>query len=147
MHFDLLRLQLVELFRSSKDEGPIPAIKFATENLAPKACNQPPFLTKLETTMALFLYPPDQLTPELASLLHPDLRREVAEQVNKAILSSHTERREAAIRQLVKMRAWTEESARNAANGEYPDRIELGLHSEEVHGNSHENGHEPMITT
>jgi len=150
LHFSLLRLQLVELIRACGDGDISPALEFATTQLGPRAPTHPEFLEQLEKTMALLIFPHDGLKPELAALLHPDLRREVADNVNKAILFRQTERREAAIRQLVKMRACAEQTARDSKKSNLPDRIELGLNGEDrdsADGNSRGNGHEAMITS
>lgn len=130
LHFALLRLQLIELIResSSTPDGNIgPALTFATTQLAPKAPSDPEFLEDLERTMALLIFPPDQLEPQLAELLHPDLRKKVADRVNEAILVSQGQRRNAAIRTLVKLRAWAEISSRDAKIASLPDQLDLGL--------------------
>lgn len=149
----MLRLQLVELIRSCNASGGdiAPALKFATEQLGPRAPTNPKFLEDLERTMALLLFPSDSLEPRLSALLHPDLRREVADKVNRAILKRQSHRREAAIRQLVKMRVWAENTARDKGKS-LPDRLDIGLNGEDADGPSRrsvhgENGHEPMITT
>ncbi|KAH8678917.1 CTLH/CRA C-terminal to lish motif domain-containing protein [Tricladium varicosporioides] len=144
LHFALLRLQLVELIRKCNNTpgGDItPALTFATQQLAPRAPTNPEFLEDLERTMALLVFPPDNLEPQLAALLKPDLRREVADRVNKAILSCQNQKRDAAIRNLVRLRAWAENSARDAKI-DMPAHIDLGLDGD----NHQENGHEPMIT-
>ena len=98
--------------------------------------------------MALLLFPRDSLEPPLAALLSPDLRREVAEDVNRAILRKQSLRRETAIRRLVQLRAWAENTAREKAKP-IPDRLEIGLNGEESDSRPIDatNGHEPMITT
>lgn len=149
LHFALLRLQLIELIRNCGEgdkQSTIAAIKFASEQLGPRAPKHKDFLDQLEKTMALFLYPRNELRPEQQALLHPDLRREVADKVNKAVIFRQTKRREAAIRQLVKVRTWAEDSARSARK-DLPDRLELGLNGEDADGSLHENGSEPMVTT
>lgn len=93
--------------------------------------------------MSLLIFPHDKLAPELDALLRSDLRLNTATKVNEAILERQARRREAAIRQLVKMRAWAESSAR-AKKKDLPDRIDLGLKGDDDYN---ENGHEPMITT
>lgn len=127
-----------------------PALKFATEQLGPRAPTNPKFLEDLERTMALLLFPADSLEPRLAALLHPDLRREVADDVNRAILERQSQRREAAIRQLVRMRVWAEHAARDKGKS-IPDHIDIGLNSEDSDSPSQsaqsDNDHEPMITT
>ncbi|KAK2593500.1 hypothetical protein QQS21_008816 [Conoideocrella luteorostrata] len=151
LHFSLLRLQLVELIRSCNDAGDItPALKFATEQLGPRAPTNPKFLEDLEKTMALLLFPPDGLEPQLAALLDPELRRAAADSVNKAVLEKQSARREAAIRHLVKLRAWAENSAREKGLN-LPDRLDIGLKGDEQDQQSltHppvENTHEPMVT-
>lgn len=89
--------------------------------------------------MALLVFPASNLEPQLAEILHPDLRRTVADRVNKAILTSQNQRRDAAIRNLVKLRSWAEISARESKK-DIPAHIELGLDPLGA-----ENGHEPMI--
>ncbi|KAK1496564.1 ran binding protein in the microtubule-organising centre [Colletotrichum tamarilloi] len=141
LHFALLRLQLVELIRACTNTpgGDItPALSFATNHLGPRAPTDSRFLKDLEETMALLVFPHNDLEPQLAAILHPDLRRDVADDVNKAILQRQSERREAAIRQLVKMRAWAESAAR-AEKKPLPERIGLGLNGDES------DGHDPMM--
>ncbi|ROT41863.1 ran binding protein in the microtubule-organising centre [Sodiomyces alkalinus F11] len=128
LHFALLRLQLVELIRkcTATPEGDIiPALEFATTYLAPRAPTNPQFLRDLEDTMGLLIFPHnDDLDPSHVALLHPHLRRDVAEMVNAAILSRQSQRKEAAIRQLSRMRVWAEASAREAKKP-IPERIEI----------------------
>ena len=138
LHFSLLRLQLIELIRNARGYDPTAAITFAQEKLAPRAASNEKFLKELEKTMALLIFPPDKLQPDLAKLLDSDLRRDTAAQVNEAVLHRHTDRREAAIRQLLRMRAWAEATCRSGKRN-LPDRIELGLN------NGDDSGHEPMI--
>lgn len=131
LHFALLRLQLVELIRQCTKTGDItPALTFATNHLGPRAPTDPRFLKDLEETMALLIFPHNDLAPELEKILHPDLRRSVADDVNKAILQRESARREASIRGLVRMRQWAENTAR-AGQKTLPDRIGLGLGGDE----------------
>ncbi|KAG9245253.1 ran binding protein in the microtubule-organising centre [Calycina marina] len=144
LHFALLRLQLVELIRTcnSTPGGDItPALKFATAELAPRASAQSEYLEDLERTMALLVFPPDNLEPQLAALLHPDLRRSVADRVNKAILTAQNQRRDASIRNLVRLRAWAEDYARESKK-DLPARMDLGL---DIGNNNDTNGSDPMI--
>ncbi|KAG6042276.1 hypothetical protein E4U41_000020 [Claviceps citrina] len=150
LHFSLLRLQLVELIRSCNDGGDIgPALKFATEQLGPRAPTNPKFLEDLERTMALLLFPANGLEPQLAALLDPELRRTAADSVNKAILEKLSTRREAAIRNLVKLRAWVENTARDKCIS-LPDRLEIGLRNDdqvqEQPASAADDVHEHMIT-
>lgn len=147
LHFALLRLQLVELIRtcnSSPDGNIQPALTFATTQLAPRAPTNKEFMEDLERTMALLVFPPDTLEPHLAELLQPDLRQKVADRVNKAILASQAQRRDAAIRNLVRLRAWAEDTAR-ANKKDLPARLELDGLEGTFKEDAPENGHEPMI--
>ncbi len=144
LHFSLLRLQLVELIRQCNEGDITPAVDFATKKLAPRAATNRDFLNDLEQTMALIIFPHDSLQPELAALLSSDLRRTTATKVNEAVLLRQNQRREAAIRQLVRMRAWAESSARSKKK-DLPDAMELGLNPDSMEYG--ESGHEPMITT
>ncbi|KAF2083830.1 hypothetical protein K490DRAFT_60156 [Saccharata proteae CBS 121410] len=132
LHFALLRLQLIELIRkcmSSPSADITPALTFATSELAPRAPANQEFLEDLERTMALLIFPPENLAPPLAALLDPALRQTVATQVNEAILSSQGASREAKIKQLVRLRAWAEQKARDAKK-EIPPTLSLGLDSD-----------------
>lgn len=145
LHFSLLRLQLVELIRTcnSTDGGDItPALAFAQTQLAPRAPTNPDFLEDLERTMALLVFPSNDLEPQLAALLHPDLRRGVADKVNKAILACQQQRRSAQIRDLIKLRSWSELEAREKKLN-IPATIDLGLDGEE---RGDENRHDAMVT-
>lgn len=100
--------------------------------------------------MVLLIFPHDTLQPELAALLSSDLRKQVADEVNKTIIRRRTQRLESAIQELARMRAWGEASAR-ASKKDVPDRIELGLTDDDnndgaADGGANDNGFEPMIT-
>jgi len=78
--------------------------------------------------MSLLIFPLDNLEPQLRELLHPDLRKKVADRVNEAILTSQGQRRNAAIINLVKLRAWAENTARDSKSGvSLPTQLHLGL--------------------
>jgi hypothetical protein len=84
--------------------------------------------------MALLIFPPENLSPQLAELVDPKLRCVVANRVNEAILDSQGAMREARIRKLVRARAWSEKMAREGGAGtgsgrkiDLPDRLDLGL--------------------
>ena len=136
----MLRLQLVELIRTctSTPDGDIsPALEFATSQLAPRAPTNPQFLEDLERTLALLIFPSDNLAPSLASLLDPSLRKEIATRVNEAILQSQGARKEARLRNLVKLRAFAETKARDAKK-DIPEKLDIGLVSD-THDNSSRN--------
>ncbi|AEO70929.1 b1b88997-27cb-4437-9b55-c9c9257f15d2 [Thermothielavioides terrestris] len=150
LHFLLLRLQMVELIRQCEGGNVIPALEFATKNLGPRAAANPSFLGDLEKTMSLLLFPHDKLQPELAALLDSDFRRTTAAKVNEAVLLQQNQRREAAIRQFVRMRAWAETSAR-AQKKDLPESLDVGLDADKEesgdNGDNDNNGDEPMMTT
>ena len=108
-----------------------PALTFAAQHLAPRAPVYPEFLKELEHTMALLCFPPDQLSPPLAKLLDPDLRKQVAAKVNEAILTCQGVVPEAKVRSLVRLRAWVEEKASRAGSERLRSipRMDLGLAS------------------
>jgi len=140
LHFALLRLQLIELIRvcmSSPNADITPVLTFATSQLAPRAPTNDDFLKDLEQTMALLIFPPENLAPPLADLLNPNLRQAVANKVNEAILLSQGARREARIKSLVRLRAWAENRAREAKK-DLPSRLPLGLDSDSTHDGSDE---------
>lgn len=156
LHFALLRLQLIELIRKGipSEDGDISvALSFATTQLAPRAPTNPEFLDDLEKTMALLIFPPENLTPPLAALLDPKLRQTIATRVNEAILHNQNMQREAKIRKLIRLRAWAEQKARDAKKP-LPDRLPLGLECESRLGNENEDDtihgdiehHDPMIS-
>lgn len=148
LHFALLRLQLVELIRTctATPGGDItPALEFATTMLGPRASQDEQFLEDLEKTMTLLVFPHDSLDPKLAALLQPGLRRDVADQVNKVVLERQHHQTESAVRNLMMMRAWAENTVRNETKKVLPSRIELGLDGDD---DDKQNGHdEPMVTT
>lgn len=121
---------------------------FAQEHLGPRASTNPRFLEDLEQTMSLLLFPPESLPAQNKWLLEPQLRRDVANQVNESILHQRGQRREAVLRSLIKTRAWSEGKARNSGKT-LPEVIELGFNGEHLDGmdDTNQNGHEPMITT
>ena len=140
LHFALLRLQLVELIRTctAVPDGDItPALTFATTHLAPRAPTSPEFLQDLEQTMALLIFPPDNLAPQLAAILDPKLRSDVAKRVNEAILASLGERTRSKLLDLIKTRAWAERKAREAKK-DIPEKIDLGLDPDKEEINSRE---------
>lgn len=129
LHFALLRLQLVELIRSctlNPDGDITPALEFATSQLAPRAPTNPQFLEDLEKTLALLIFPKENLTPSLAPLLHSDLRRDIYAKVNAAILQDQGARTEALLCDFARLYAWAEQKAREAKK-EIPDKLDLGL--------------------
>ncbi|KAK2766735.1 hypothetical protein FQN54_006049 [Arachnomyces sp. PD_36] len=129
LHFSLLRLQLVELIRVyiTTPNGDISApLDFATSQLAPRAPTNPQFLDDLEKTLALLIFPPENLTPSLSCLLDPELRKSVASRVSETILKSQGARGEARLYSLLRARAWAEREARKGGS-ELPSKMDLGL--------------------
>jgi hypothetical protein len=62
--------------------------------------------------MSLLIFPSDNLSVPLKAIIDPSLRKTVANKVNEAILSSQGAKRHARLRHLVRMRAWSEATAR-----------------------------------
>ena len=100
------------------------------------------FLKDLEETMVMLFFAPDKQPGPQKKLLSPELREEVADKVNKAILRHHSLRREAAIRHIVKMRAWAENVARDNKK-DLPEHIDLSLNATGDNLRFHD--HEAMI--
>lgn len=143
LHFSLLRLQLIELIRkatATQDGDITPALTFATTHLAPRAPTNPEFLEDLERTMALLIFPPDNLAPPLAALLDPALRQEVAQRVNQALLLSQGERTRATLYDLVNHRSWAHQKAMQAKKEQLPERMELGFDPAQNGHESSQNG-------
>ncbi len=87
--------------------------------------------------MALLIFPPNNLSPPLAALLDPSLRKSVANSVNEAILTSQGAEREARIRRLVRLRTWAERSAREAKK-DLPTTLDIGLDPDRQNSNGAE---------
>lgn len=139
IHFQLLQLHLIEIIRGVLDKPAsqqqlandfLPAIQFATDQLAPRAPTDPKYQAALERTMALMIFPQEKMTAEFKELLDLKLRERVASDVNKAILGARGEGPEAKIRQLVRARAWAEVQAREA-KVPFPNPLPIGLHPED----------------
>jgi hypothetical protein len=149
LHFALLRLQLIEIIRTcalnaSTNTDISPAISFATQQLAPRASVNRDFLHDLEQTMSLLVFSPDSLSPQIAALLKPDLRREVADRVNQAILKRQGSSVEARIKEWVRARTWAEQYARKTKK-DIPARIPIGLDGDEEIEDEDMNG-DAMVT-
>ncbi|KAL8950653.1 MAG: hypothetical protein Q9222_003337 [Ikaeria aurantiellina] len=147
LHFSLLRLQLVELIRKTShdsNDNVTPALDFATTELAPRAPTNPHFVEELERTMALLIFPHKDLPPSLAALLEPRLRKEVAERVNEALLTAQGDSPKAKLFRLVRLRAWSEQKAREAKK-DLPENLSIGLEQAQAQdgrqeGAMHSNG-------
>ncbi|KAI4206000.1 MAG: hypothetical protein LQ348_001121 [Seirophora lacunosa] len=128
LHFALLRCQLVEMIRKCPlhSDDPEPAINFAEKELAPRAPTNPQFLHELECTMTLLIYEHDKLPSDLATMLEPAFRKDLAQRVNEALLKEQGERTKAKLFDLVRLRAWSEHKAREAKK-DIPEHLSLGL--------------------
>jgi len=134
LHFSLLRLQLIELVRKgdmNKKEDIMAAINFAAQQLAPRASLDPSFVEDLNYGMCLVVFNHDKLQPDVRKLLDTNLRRQISEQVNDAILRSQMEPSEVQIRLLVQVRQWAEQKSREMCKN-IPSRISLGLSSDDT---------------
>lgn len=128
LHFELLRLQLIELIRmippssSSTEltyEAIAPVLDFAVAHLAKRASMVPEFLTELEHTMALLCTDPSTMKTKAvnttrSSLLDLQLRTTVAQHVNTTLLATHGLPGESKITDLVKLWGWTEHELGNS---------------------------------
>lgn len=98
--------------------------------------------------MSLLIFLPaatNTLQPQLAELLEPSLRRDVASKVNEAILTSMGARGEARMRSLVRLRLWAEQKARDAGK-DLPPVLPLGLQdADESRSERNGNGEIPDI--
>ncbi|KAF5093811.1 hypothetical protein D0Z00_003840 [Geotrichum galactomycetum] len=136
LHFDLLRLQLVELIRvipptaggggtnaELTSEAVTPVLDFAATHLAKRAAAVPRFLVELEQTMALLCMDPitaakassssSSSSNARSSLLDLSLRTTVAHDVNTALLAAQGLPNESKITDLVKLWGWTEQQLGN----------------------------------
>jgi len=139
LHFALLRLQLIELIRdctNTENSDITPALNFASSQLAHRAPQNPKFLQDLEYTMALLCFPSDRLASPLAELMDPQMRKQVASEVNEAILEAQGIMPEAKVRGLVRLRAWIEHIAATSESSRLRSipRMELGLSVGEGNG-------------
>jgi hypothetical protein len=83
--------------------------------------------------MALLVFPTDNLSPQLADLLKPSLRLDVADRVNQAILKRQGQSLEAKIKEWVRARAWGEHEARKHKK-DVPSNLKLALDGSEDDG-------------
>jgi hypothetical protein len=87
-------------------------------------------MSALEKTMALMIFDPDKMIPEMKELLDLKMRETVAGEVNRAILQSKGLKPEARIRELVRARAWAEAQARSCSV--LPSNTDIGLDGESI---------------
>ena len=97
--------------------------------------------------MALLIYPADNAVPALQGLLDPELRQQVASLVNEAILERKGLERQARLRGLVRLRAWSERKGRERGVGGLGGRedvpgLELWGRAEGQNDARNENGNE-----
>lgn len=95
-------------------------------------------------TLLIFL-PSDDLQPQLAELLQPKLRQQVAAKVNEAILVSMGAKGEARIYSLYRARQWSEKLARDAGK-DLPSVLPLGLESAVVQPNGNGEAADVMVS-
>lgn len=136
LHFDLLNLQLIRKIEDCGTGDPEPAIVFARERLAPIAPTKQEYLRKLERTMTLLFFVGTQLTSPLLELTQPGIRREVAKNVNEALLKGNGERAKATLHDLVGHRAWAYKQAQKDRKESLPDQLDIGLEAAKEGGNT-----------
>jgi len=129
------------------------AIAFANKQLAPRARGNKKFVEELERGMALLIFPSENLPPALKPLMEPWLREDISALVNAAILRSHGGHSETRIKNLIRLRQWSEEKCRDMKKP-LPLVLRLGLTPEDAEADSespsradlHGNGEaEPMV--
>ena len=118
------------------------AQKFAEIHLGPRAPASPETLNDLECTMLLLLFPASQPIPnKLQYILEPELREQVAERVNKAILDSMGEPTHSKLADMVRLRVWAENKARESKI-DLPEHIDIGLDRSAAAQNGYKGIHE-----
>lgn len=136
------------------DDEFLVAQAFAEEHLGPRAPASPETLDDLENTMMLLMYTEEKLPARLKHLLLPELREEVAERVNEALLERMGESTHSKLADIVRLRVWAEDKARES-KVDLPEHLDIGLdqHPSAQNGHngapdtSHANGDaEPMVS-
>jgi hypothetical protein len=115
----------------AKKEDIMAAINFAAQQLAPRASKDPSFVEDLNYGMCLVVFNQDKLQPDIQKLLDKNLRLQIADQVNEAILLSANEYSENQVRSLLKSRLWAEQKCREMRKN-IPQKIPLGLSPDEM---------------
>lgn len=67
--------------------------------------------------MAVLIFPPNNLTPQLQEFMRPSFRKGIAERVNEAILKEFGAATQAKLRDLVRLRSWVERELREKNPG------------------------------
>ena len=103
------------------------------------APSDPEFLADLEKTMALLIFPPENLSGPLSGMFDPELRQTVAADVNREILKELDCAGEPKIKGLIKLRAWAERKARERKFPLPAEGLDLwGKRSDEENGHDNE---------
>uniref|UniRef100_A0AAV1TJ72 CTLH domain-containing protein n=1 Tax=Peronospora matthiolae TaxID=2874970 RepID=A0AAV1TJ72_9STRA len=105
MDFLLVKQELLELIREQDIEE---ALQFAVKNLAPFGQMGPQFLHEIERTMSLLAFQNPSESP-LGHLLEQSQRRQVADEVNSAILRSQVQEPEPMLSLMVQQFYYMEE--------------------------------------
>jgi predicted deacetylase len=113
--------------------------------MAPRASVNKDFLHDLEQTMSLLVFSADSLSPQIAALLKPELRRQVADRVNQAILKRQGSHVEARIKEWVRARTWAEQYARKTKK-DIPARIPIGLDGDDEAESEEDMNGDAMVT-
>uniref|UniRef100_A0A0K8TTV3 Putative lish motif-containing protein n=1 Tax=Tabanus bromius TaxID=304241 RepID=A0A0K8TTV3_TABBR len=121
LFFHLQQLQLIELIRAGKIDE---ALTFAQTKLCEAGESIPDALSELERTLALLAFEKPQNSP-FADLLEQSHRREVASELNAAILKmEHQEESSPKILYLLKMILWAQ-SQLDSRDINYPKMKDL----------------------
>lgn len=163
--FSLLRLQLIGLIKkiapapeSEKRQLVQAALDFAKENLAPYAPQNETFKKELERTMALLIVPAEtwKTSPStsqtrstafgsLRDLIDPNLRVQVARDVNAAILKYLGRRPCSKIHKLLQTRQWAENCFREK-NIALPSNLKINLKETSSEGEAHNGNGDTQMT-
>ena len=100
--FRLKKQEFIELVAQGEQEK---ALEFAEQELAKRIEDESALLKELETAVALLLFDDPKASP-LAHLLDPAYRKETADQLNNAILSSETKDGVSRLPHLIHLMMW-----------------------------------------
>jgi hypothetical protein len=114
--FRLKKQQFIELVSQGKSED---ALEFAEQELAGRVDDDPALLQELESAMALLLFP-DPFNNPLSYMLEPSYRKETADALNSAILSSETKDSTCRLPRLLSIMAWCQKECQKVSSNTCP---------------------------
>lgn len=135
--FRLKKQEFIELVGKGKTED---ALEFAEKELAGRVEDDDFLLKELETAMALLLFDDPSKSP-LSHLLGEEYRKETADKVNSAILSSETDQGTSRLPRLIHLLAWYQDRSPEGSALAKPVpriRIEPGAYVEYINESNEE---------